>query len=80
MMILAIIESTLAAKLIEITLDIVDRKLFLMIFHLSYCLFYEKMVKYMSKYFFNILYILEKLEKLKKNYRDLDLKGATYNA
>lgn len=80
MMILAIIESTLAIKLIKITLDIVDRKLFLMIFHLSYCLFYEKMVKYMSKYFFNILYILEKLEKLKKNYRDLDLKGATYNA
>ena len=80
MMILAIIESTLAIKLIKITLDIVDRKLFLMIFHLSSCLFYEIMVNYMSKYFFNILYILEKLEKLKKNYRDLDLKGATYNA
>lgn len=58
-MIFAKIESVFAnvATINRFKMDL--NEFFLMIFHLSYCLFYEKMVKYMSKYFFNIyIYIL----------------------
>ena len=61
--ILAIIESIFASPPIKISLIRVVNKFFLIIFHLSYCLFYEKMVKYMSKYFFNIyIYILLRIQ------------------
>lgn len=51
-----------------------------MIIHLflfSYCLFYEKMIKYMSKYFFNIYNILAKKMQSEKNRVKIDLRRQT---
>ena len=80
MIILAIIESILAKneKISKLLIDF--SILFLMIFHLflfSYCLFYEKVIVYMSKYFLIYIYILEVCT-FRKNVKVLlDLKGET---